>query len=98
MKWYWTRIFSKFLQFLLLIIILPMLHTHLSLAPEVTNSPNQTEQNHILGLQVEGFISYLAFGCLQHMDFLSLAKKIVAEISTSSYEDKGIINHHNMSG
>jgi hypothetical protein len=29
---------------------------------------------------------------------LSLEKKIIAEISTISYEDKGIINHHNMSG
>jgi hypothetical protein len=75
MKWHWNRIFSKFLQFLSLIIILPMLYTHLSLAPEVSNRPNQTAKYHILGLQTEGFVSYMAFGWLQHMERFTLREE-----------------------
>jgi hypothetical protein len=48
-KWHWNRFFSEFISFPLLIIIPPLLHTHLSPPHEVRDSPDQTAHYHTLG-------------------------------------------------
>jgi hypothetical protein len=59
---------SSFFLFSLLIIIPPLLHTPLSPPPEMWDIPEQAAHYHILGLQVRGFISEPALGCLQSKD------------------------------
>jgi hypothetical protein len=44
------------MSFLLLIIILPSFHKHLSLSPEVRDTPDQAAYFHTIGLEVGGFI------------------------------------------
>lgn len=46
----WARFITYFLLFSLVTIIPPLLHTHLSVAPMVCNSPDQAACCHILGL------------------------------------------------
>lgn len=46
----WTRFYTDFLLFSLVIIIPPLFHTHLSVASTVCNSPDQAACCHILGL------------------------------------------------
>jgi hypothetical protein len=49
MNWHWSRFFSKFFSFPLLIIIPPLLHTRLPPPHEVCNSPDQGAHYHTLG-------------------------------------------------
>jgi hypothetical protein len=57
-----TGFSPSFYNFPPLIIIPPLLHTHLSPLFEACDSPDQAAQHHILGLQVGGFISVPALG------------------------------------
>jgi hypothetical protein len=48
-----------------LLLIPPLLHTHLLLSPEVCSSPDQAAHYHIFGVEVCGFFSDSALGWLQ---------------------------------
>jgi hypothetical protein len=59
---------ASLFAFLLLIIILPLLHTHLSPPSEVCDSPDHAAHYHILALQVWGFIYDLAVGRVRNKE------------------------------
>jgi hypothetical protein len=50
MKWHWRTFFLGFFGFPPLIIISVVLHTHLTLLPEMCDSPEQAARYHILSL------------------------------------------------
>jgi hypothetical protein len=56
------QVFLRAFLFFPLIIILSLLHTHLS---EVCDGHDRAAHYHILGLEIRGFISVLALGWLQ---------------------------------
>jgi hypothetical protein len=56
----------SFFCFPLLIIIPPLLHTHLLLPPEMCDSPDQAAHYHVLDLYVGGFTSDPELGWLQN--------------------------------
>jgi hypothetical protein len=64
-SWDWQNstgagFFPSFYDHSLLIIILPLFHTHLSLSPEMCSSPDQAAHYHILSHWARVFISDLA--------------------------------------
>jgi hypothetical protein len=46
-KWHWSRYSSKFLKFLLLILMPPLLHSHLSLSPELGHGSDQAAHYYV---------------------------------------------------
>jgi hypothetical protein len=49
MRWHWSRFFSDFFGFPLLLVISPLLHTHLSQPHKVCSRPDQAAHYHTLG-------------------------------------------------
>jgi hypothetical protein len=79
------RIFSKFLRFSPLIIILPLHYIHISYYLELCDNTDQTAHYNYLAIWVEGFISDFVLGWLKNAKLSMFIQIFISIYSYRSY-------------